>query len=116
MNIHKSESLVLFAVSSFRLCQLEDRVQSEVLSFAHSGPRAHRVNSLRRKEEKSFTMEGNWRRAFLLCAFLVLCAREASGDGDAAEDSVTQLYVKVMNDLKIKYNAGDLEQKLESLN
>ena len=57
-------------------------------------------------------MEGEWRRAFLFCAFLVFCAREASGAGNAAEDSVTQLYVKVMDDLKIKYNAGDLEQKI----
>ena len=111
MNIHKSEGLVLFAVSSFRLCQLEDRVQSVVLSFAHSEPRAHRVNSLRRKEEKgeekSFTMEGDRRRAFLFCAFLVLC-REASCDDTAAEVSVRELYIKVMNDVKIKYNAGDL--------
>ena len=108
MNIHKSEGLVLFAVSSFRLCQLEDRVQSVVLSFAHSEPRAHRVNSLRRKEEKSFTMEGDRRRAFLFCAFLVLC-REASCDDTAAEVSVRELYIKVMNDVKMKYNAGDLE-------
>ena len=59
MNIHKSKGLVLFAVSSFRLFQLEDRVQSVVLSFAHSGSRADRVNSLRRKEEKSFTMHND---------------------------------------------------------
>ena len=55
-------------------------------------------------------MEGEWRRAFLFCAFLVLC-REASCDDTAAEVSVRELYIKVMNDVKMKYNAGDLEQK-----
>ena len=49
---NKSEDLVLFAVSSFKLCQLEDKVQSAVLSFAHSEPGADRVNSLQRKEER----------------------------------------------------------------
>ena len=58
-------------------------------------------------------MEGEWRRAFLLCAFLVLCARDTSCGGNAAEDSVTQLYVKVMNEAyRITHNAGDLEQKI----
>ena len=57
-------------------------------------------------------MEGEWRRAFLFCAFLVLC-REASCDGNAAEDSVKQLYIKVMDDAyRITHNYGDLEQKI----
>ena len=58
-------------------------------------------------------MEGEGRRVFLFCAFLVLWAREASGDGNAAEDSVKQLYVKVMDDAyRITHNYGDLEQKI----
>ena len=90
------------AVSSFELCSLSTQGrQSEFIA---------------EERGKGLYNEGEWLKASLFCAFLVLRAREASGGGNAAEDSVTQLYVKVMNDLKIKYNAGDLEQKLESLN